>query len=285
MDNTSFKPGSNRAACAGLIFFGLIVFGLPGCGGGGGSSAPSLSISSPSVLEGDNGGTAELVFTVTLSENASSNFTANFNTSDGTATAGEDYTAVINDQLAIPAGSNTASVSVFAIGDDIFENNESFNLEITNPQGITLAANSFSGFGTIENDDNVDAGYFTGTATLGGTPYEDITAMMYSNRILMFSPGVNVLYDITVNGSSSFTATVDVYEDGLKTQTVNITGGVIDGFQITGTLDGVTGFGTGSFDILFDVDNNEGASLGRIEGSGFDSWNGDFFGIEVDTAY
>ncbi|MCP4486331.1 MAG: hypothetical protein GY820_03290 [Gammaproteobacteria bacterium] len=37
MDNTSFKPGSNRAACAGLIFFGLIVFGLPGCGGGGGS--------------------------------------------------------------------------------------------------------------------------------------------------------------------------------------------------------------------------------------------------------
>ncbi|MCP4487497.1 MAG: hypothetical protein GY820_09305 [Gammaproteobacteria bacterium] len=98
----------------------------------------------------------------------------------------------------------------------------------------------------------------------------------------MFSPGANVLYDITVNGSSSFTATVDVYEDGLNAQTVNIAGGVIDGFQITGTLYGGTGFGTGSFDILFDVDNNEGASLGRIEATGASRWSGNLYGIDVD---
>ncbi|MCP4277099.1 MAG: hypothetical protein GY779_12190 [Gammaproteobacteria bacterium] len=229
------------------------------------------------MLEGDSG-TTEMVFTVTLSEAASSDLTADYATSDGTATAGEDYTEV-SGQISIAAGGTTASVIVLVSGDTKPEQDESFNLDITNPQGITLTETSFTTFSTIENDDNADAGYFTGTATLGGTLYEDITAMMYSNRVLMFSPSANVLYDIAVTGSGSFTAAVDVYEDGLNAQTVSIADGVIDGLQITGTLAGGTGFGAGSFDILFDVDNNEGATLGRIEET-TNWWEGDFYGID-----
>ena len=52
-----------------VFIFAAVVIGLSACGGGGGSSAPkpSLSISQPTVMEGDSG-TVELMFTVTLSE-------------------------------------------------------------------------------------------------------------------------------------------------------------------------------------------------------------------------
>ncbi len=109
MNNTHFKATPNSFTFTKLVFFGLIaLFGIAGCGGGGGSddgggndNAPSLTVSSPAVVEGDSG-TVELTFTVTLSEAASDDLTADYTTSDDTATAGEDYTAV-NGQISIAA--------------------------------------------------------------------------------------------------------------------------------------------------------------------------------------
>src|SRR5262249_46779209 len=53
---------------------------------------PQLSIAGVSVTEG-NSGTTTAVFTVTLSPPATQTVTVHYATSDGTATAGSDYTA------------------------------------------------------------------------------------------------------------------------------------------------------------------------------------------------
>jgi hypothetical protein len=131
-----------------LLLATLILGGLSGCGGSGGSDDSGLSISFPSVMEGDSGN-VEMVFTVTLDETAEAEVTLDYSTADGTATeADSDYTTV-NDSLTIPKGSSTATVSVFANGDDDFELDESFSLVVSNIQGTTLGKSSYSGQGTI----------------------------------------------------------------------------------------------------------------------------------------
>ncbi len=245
----------------------------------------SLTINSPTVTEGDTD-TVELVFTITLNQDAVSALTVDYTTIDGTASVADgDYIAV-NGQLTIAASSRTASVSVFVNGDTDFEQNESFNLEISNPQGLDLSETSITGIGTIDNDEDANPkGYFTGAATLNGTDYTDITALVYDNRILLLSPSANVLYDIAISTTVfDYTGTVEVYVDGNIEQAGSVTiSGTTNELQITGTFAGGTGFGAGVFDVGFDENNNEGATLGRIEGINLNKWEGNLYGIDVDT--
>ncbi len=268
-----------------LVLVSLLV--LPGCGGGGSSDEPSpdpsIAIDSPSVVEGDTG-TAEIVFTITLSEDAANTLTVDYTTVDDVATvANDDYTAV-SGQLTIPAGSRTANVSVFVNGDSVFEQDETFGLEISNPQGIILSENTFSSVGTISNDDDANPkGYFTGSGTFNGTNYTDVTALAYGNRILLFSPTANVQYDlvITPTGLDYTSGAVEVYVDGNIVQIGAVTvSGTTNELQIQGTFAGGAGFGAGSFDVAFDAGNNVGATLGRIEGELLNRWTGNLYGID-----
>ena len=107
---------------------------------------PTLSVDDPTVTEGE----AAAVFTVTLSSASDEAVTAAFATSDGTATAGEDYTST-NGTLTIPAGDLTGEISVPVLDDDDVEEAETFNLTLSDATNATL--DDGRGEATIEDDD------------------------------------------------------------------------------------------------------------------------------------
>ena len=107
---------------------------------------PKLSISGGSGKEGDD---SSISFTVTLDQAATGTVTVDYATSDGSADAGDDYTAK-SGTLSFSAGTTTQSLSV-EIEDDIEnESDETFTVTLSNPSGADLGTSS-SATGTIEN--------------------------------------------------------------------------------------------------------------------------------------
>lgn len=111
--------------------------------------APSLSIVDASIAEG-NSGTKNLSFTVTLSSAASSAVTVKASTANGTATAGNDYTAT-SSTLSFSPGQKSKTFSVAVKGDTSAEPNETFLVNLGNATGATIADGQATG--TITNDD------------------------------------------------------------------------------------------------------------------------------------
>ena len=113
-------------------------------------TAPAISVDDPTVSEGD-GGTTDLVFTVSLDDASSLATSVDYATADGTATTADaDYTAA-GDTLTIPAGDTSRTVTVQATGDTAVEPDETFTLDLSNPVNATIA--DAAGTGTIVNDD------------------------------------------------------------------------------------------------------------------------------------
>ena len=94
---------------------------------------PGISIAPTSALEGDSG-SADMIFTVTLAKAVTEAVTINYATSDGTAIAGQDYTAVSNGAVTIAAGNTTAEFTVSVTGDETDELDETFNVTISMPE-------------------------------------------------------------------------------------------------------------------------------------------------------
>ena len=112
---------------------------------------PSLSVSSPTVLEGDLG-SASLRYAVTLSAASGRRVTVSYaDAGTGTATAGTDYTALASGTLTFAAGETSRTVSVSVAGDTDDEPNETVVLRLSGASGANIAA--ASGTGTITDDD------------------------------------------------------------------------------------------------------------------------------------
>jgi hypothetical protein len=103
------------------------------------------------LSEGD-AGTTSFDFTVTLSNLSDETVTVDYATSDGTATAGEDYTAVTTTTLTFNPGDLTKPVSILVNGDTKYEVTETFNVDLTNASNSTIS--DALGLGTINNDDS-----------------------------------------------------------------------------------------------------------------------------------
>ncbi len=114
---------------------------------------PSLAITSASTTEG-NSATRNLVFTVRLSQAATSAVTVRYATANGTATAGSDYNAA-SGTLTFAPGQTTRLVTVAVRGDTTVEANETFNVVLSSPSGATIATSTAAG--TITNDDQPPA--------------------------------------------------------------------------------------------------------------------------------
>ena len=98
-------------------------------------TTPTVSIAGGSGTEGDDD---SIAFTVTLDEAASGTVTVDYATSDGSAEAGDDYTAA-SGTLSFAAGETSKAISV-AIDDDIVnESDEAFTVTLANPSGADLA--------------------------------------------------------------------------------------------------------------------------------------------------
>ena len=94
---------------------------------------PGITIAPAWALEGDSG-SADMTFTVTLAKAVTEAVTINYATSDGTAIAGRDYTAVSNGSVTIAAGNTTAEFTVSMTGDETDELDETFNVTISMPE-------------------------------------------------------------------------------------------------------------------------------------------------------
>ena len=121
--------------------------------------APTLSISSPSVAEGDDTETASLEFIVTLSAVSGQQVTVGYeDAGSGTATSGTDYTAITAGTLTLAAGVTRDTIAVTVRGDDTIELNETVVVELSNPSNATLSGGgtTLTGTGTITDDDGSD---------------------------------------------------------------------------------------------------------------------------------
>ena len=98
----------------------------------------------------EEGAGAVLAFAVTLSRTASGTLTVDYATSDGTATAGTDYTAA-SGTLSFTAGESSKTIEVTVLDDSHDEGEETLTLRLSNASGGRLTDGKATG--TIENRD------------------------------------------------------------------------------------------------------------------------------------
>ena len=127
---------------------------------------PGITITPASATEGDSGNT-NVTFTLTLDQAVSGAVAVNYATSDGTATAGQDYTAVTSGTATIPANSTSATFTVSVSGDTTDEANETFKVTISLP---VPEPDPSDGSGSSPPEVAIVGG---GTATVSGTIVDD----------------------------------------------------------------------------------------------------------------
>ena len=152
------------------------------------SSVTVLDDDEPHVLTvvdasaGESAAGVEFVFDLAAPAIAASS--VDYATSDGTATAGSDYTAT-SGTVEFAIGDETNTVVVPILSDDIVEGDETFALKLSNPSRLSVADDSIQG--TIEDDDDPaivltptsisvdEAGHDTYTVKLAREPATDVT--------------------------------------------------------------------------------------------------------------
>lgn len=110
---------------------------------GGAAPLPIISIADTSVQIATNG-TSNAVFTVTLSASSSSTVTVSYNTQDGTAAAGTDYTTTTG-TITFNAGVTTQTITVPALGRTTYKNSVTFTVTLSNPVNGTLGTSLATG--------------------------------------------------------------------------------------------------------------------------------------------
>ena len=112
---------------------------------------PIVSIDDVWNYEGWSGSSTFYTFTVTLSQPATEDIVLDFSTADGWAQAGEDYIPT-SGQVTIKQGDTTATITVEVLGDDYYEGDESFSVNLSLVSGTALVQPG-GGTGTIGDDD------------------------------------------------------------------------------------------------------------------------------------
>lgn len=110
---------------------------------------PSVSISDVVWREG-NSGFSNVLFIATISAVSAKPVSFDYATSDGSATAGSDYTTT-SGNLSFAGGGTQRTFVVRIFGDTNVEADETFSITLSNPQNVTFARTSF--VVTIVNDD------------------------------------------------------------------------------------------------------------------------------------
>ena len=156
-------------------------------------ATPSLSIAD--VSGNETAGNRE--FTVTLSAASGLAVTVNYATSDGTATAGADYTA-INGTLTIAAGATTATFNVGVLADSLDEADET----------VTLTLSGVSSTATISD----------ATATLTITDDDNPPSLSINDVTAANEDATNREFTVTLSAASSLEVTVNyATSDGTAT--------------------------------------------------------------------
>ncbi len=183
---------------------------------------PSLSINDATVTEGD-GGSVDATFTVTLSPASGQVVTVGYQTANGTASAGTDFTAA-SGTLTFGIGVTSQTVTVPVLGDTLDEANESFFVNLSNPTNAAIG--DAQGIGTITDNDpppSITINDVTVTEGDSGSVSAGFTVTLSAAS----GQGVTVGYT-TANGSASsgadYTTTSGTltFAAGVTTQPVTV---------------------------------------------------------------
>ncbi|MBI3343649.1 MAG: type I secretion C-terminal target domain-containing protein, partial [Gammaproteobacteria bacterium] len=202
---------------------------------------PTISINDVTVNEG--AGTA--TFAVTLSNPSSQIITVQYQTANGSATAGSDYTASGLQTLTFAPGVISQPITVPILEDTLVEGNETFVVNLSTPTDATIAGTGV-GTGTIIDNDqpslsitgvtvNEGAGTASFTVTMNTISPSNVT-FTYATADGTATAGAD--YTGTVSGAGTITA-------GSLTTTINIPitdDLIVEGTEnFTVTLTGATG--------------------------------------------
>ena len=185
------------AAPNGQVLFDVTLSGPTGgtIGVGVGSGTilpiplPSLTINNIEVVA-PTSGTANAVFSVSLSSVASVPVTVNFGTQDGTAVAGIDYTPTTG-VVTIAAGQTQGTITVPILASTTGAPPKVFNVELSNVVGATI-------------------GIATGAATIVSVP----AASLSVNDVTVDAPTTgagNAIFVVTLSRASATSVTVNYY--------------------------------------------------------------------------
>ncbi|MBK6998771.1 MAG: hypothetical protein IPH35_01930 [Rhodoferax sp.] len=203
-------------------------------------AAPTVSVVNTSLTEG-NSGSANMSFSVALSTKSAKAVTVAYATSNGSATAGSDYTAA-SGTLNFAAGETTKTFTVPILGDATVEGDETFSVTLSSPTNATLGTSTATG--TITNDDiptitlsasNATvaeaAGSSTITAKLSAAAAEattvtigrkDTSTAALSSDFTLSSTTITIAAGQTT-GTATLKAVQDTLDEGNETAIVEIT--------------------------------------------------------------
>ena len=241
---------------------------------------PTVTVADVAIVEGDSG-TQNLTFTVQLDREApAGGFGYNFDTSDGSATAGIDYVGIIGAAGGIIAGSSSSLHVVTINGDTDIESNETFTFTLSAASPVAATGNDFVATGTIQNDD------FPTTPTFVVSDASDVTedngqGVVTASFLITLAPApagpvsLDVATLAGTAGAGDFTAlptTTLSFGPGTLTQVVNVTilaDTVLEATErftleaSNATGGALIGDGTGQVDII-DDDINQSLSIGDL---------------------
>ena len=154
---------------------------------------PRLSINDTRGHEGD-AATSVVRFHVTLTPAAQQTVTVQYTTSDGTATAAQDYDAGSGTLTFLP-GETTKTIDVRVRGDVLSEQNETFFIQLRNASGARISREE--GFGLVEDDDHIaDIG-------LVSQMIENVEGSDIDDSIRVSNKGPNIATNIVVKVTST----------------------------------------------------------------------------------
>ena len=145
--------------------------------GGANRELPALSIGDASMVEGAGGGSVR--FEVRLEPASASVVTVRYETVDGTAKAGLDYTAA-SGTLTFAAGATAAVIEVAILSAAEHADAKTFTVMLSNPSGAKLADAGATATGTItDGGDTVamEPGGPTGPVTTGDTDPPELSSL------------------------------------------------------------------------------------------------------------
>ena len=179
---------------------------------------PELQVMDAEANEGD--GTME--FTVSLHPESTQTVTVDYATADGTATAGNDYTAT-SGTLTFTPGVTTKTVSVPVVDDTVEDDGETFTVTLSNASGATIA--DAQATGTIHNTETDPSGLSVADAE--ATEEEDAALDFVVTLDPAASGTVTVDYataDGTATAGDDYTDTSGTltFEAGDTTKTVSV---------------------------------------------------------------
>ncbi|MGI9595764.1 MAG: Calx-beta domain-containing protein, partial [Acidimicrobiales bacterium] len=109
---------------------------------------PAVSVSDATTTETD--GPSSVDVTVSLDQTSTSPITVLLSTADGTAVATDDYVAINQQLVTIPASTGSVTVPLSIVGDTVYEPTEQFTVTLSSPTNAIIG----DGSGTITIDDN-----------------------------------------------------------------------------------------------------------------------------------